>query len=155
MKRDGILLINWIHYTAADILIHYYYFQFSRFHNFYSLLHYLSAVTLFLSFLFFIFYFFRGSLFQYDSSVSFWNFLAAGNYASRFYKYSMMDVTALQMKLQDESFLAVKNVEEAALKLLSLKESISLTELLTKATNDQGNKIVAAWRDLLPKLITK
>ena len=95
-------------------------------------------------------------MFQYDSSTSFWNFLAAGNYAARFYKYSMMDVTALQMKLQEESFLAVKTVDAAALTLLSASAASStVTELLTKATHDQAIKIVAAWRDLLPKLITK
>lgn len=103
-----------------------------------------------------MFFLSRGSLFQYDSSVSFWNFLAAGNYAARFYKYSMMDVVALQMKLQEESFLAVKAVEKAALTLLSTSTATSsVTDLLTETTHDQATKIVSAWRDLLPKLITK
>ena len=38
----------------------------------------------------------RGSLFQYDTSVPFWNYLAANNYASRFYKYAIVDVFALK-----------------------------------------------------------
>ena len=40
-----------------------------------------------------------GSLFKYDNTVPFWNFLAAGNYAARFYKYAFEDVKALQSEL--------------------------------------------------------
>ena len=97
----------------------------------------------------------RGSLFHYDSATSFWNFLAAGNYAARFYKHSMTDVTALQQKLQVESFEAVEAVEKAALALLSLDSKASLVSAVTAATHEQAMKIVGAWRDLLPKLITK
>ena len=101
----------------------------------------------------------RGSYFQYDSSVSFWNFLAAGNYASRFYKFAMTDVTAMQAKLQQESFAAVAAVEEIALKVLATASynvaTAHVSELLTKATNEEASKIVGAWRDLLPRLITK
>ena len=102
---------------------------------------------------------YRGSYFHYDSSVSFWNFLAAGNYAARFYKFAMTDVTAMQAKLQQESFAAVAAVEEVALKVLATASynaaTAHVSELLTKATNEEANKIVGAWRDLLPRLITK
>jgi dipeptidase len=101
----------------------------------------------------------RGSYFQYDSSVSFWNFLAAGNYAARFYRFAMTDVAALQMKLQEDSFAAVAAVEKVAIEVLSSASyntaKSTVTELLTHATNEQANTIVAAWRDLLPALITK
>lgn len=101
----------------------------------------------------------RGSYFRYDSSSSFWNFLAAGNYAARFYRFAMTDVAAVQMKLQEDSFAAVAAVEKIALEVLSTASynsaKATVTELLTKTTNDQANTIVAAWRDLLPALITK
>lgn len=67
----------------------------------------------------------------------------------------MVDVAKLQMKLQEESFAAVTAIELMATKLLSGSADVSLTELFTSATNEQANKIVGAWRDLLPKLITK
>ena len=102
---------------------------------------------------------YRGSYFQYDASTSFWNFLAAGNYAARFYRFAMTYVTALQAKLQQESFAAVAAVEEVALRILSTASynvaTARVGELLTKATNEEANKIVGAWRDLLPHLITK
>lgn len=59
------------------------------------------------------------------------------------------------MKLQEESFAHVASLESMATKLLSGSADVSLTELFTTATNEQANKIVSAWRDLLPKLITK
>jgi hypothetical protein len=67
----------------------------------------------------------------------------------------MVDVAKLQMKLQDESFAAVVAIELMATKLLAGSADVSLTELFTSATNEQANKVVIAWRDLLPKLITK
>lgn len=71
----------------------------------------------------------------------------------------MIDVTALQAKLQQESFAAVAAVEEVALRILSTASynvaTARVGELLTKATNEEANKIVGAWRDLLPHLITK
>ena len=71
----------------------------------------------------------------------------------------MIDVTALQAKLQQESFAAVAAVEEVSLRILSTASynvaTARVGELLTKATNEEANKIVGAWRDLLPHLITK
>jgi hypothetical protein len=54
-------------------------------------------------------------LFQYDPTVSFWNFLAAGNYAGRFYKHAMVDVSSLQRELQAKANLALHLVEAAVL----------------------------------------
>ncbi len=82
----------------------------------------------------------RGSLFKYDNTVSFWNFLAAGNYAARFYRFAMTDVAEMQKKLEDESVAAVASVEKIALAMLSGSgpgATVSLTELLTALTHDQ------------------
>lgn len=101
----------------------------------------------------------RGSYFRYDSSSSFWNFLAAGNYAARFYRFAMTDVTAMQAKLQHDSFAVVAAADKAALALLATESynaaTASVTELLTKTTVEEAHRIVSSWRDLLPKLITK
>jgi dipeptidase len=41
----------------------------------------------------------RGSLFSYDPSSAFWSFLAAGNYASRFYKFAMYTQIPVTLKV--------------------------------------------------------
>ena len=80
----------------------------------------------------------RGSLFKYDPTVSYWNFLAAGNYAARFYRFAMTDVAEMQKKLEEESVAAVANVENLAMAMLSgTGATVSLTELLTALTHDQ------------------
>lgn len=96
----------------------------------------------------------RGSLFKYDSTTAFWNFLAAGNYASRFYKFAMQDVFELQRELQDASARGVQEIEMRLSDMSSLdREQISF------ALDDFSDKIadatVSAWAQLLPKLITK
>ena len=54
------------------------------------------------------------------------------------------------------NIIIITNSEGAAMSLLAQSnEAVSLVEMLTRATNDQALKIVGAWRDLLPKLITK
>ena len=88
----------------------------------------------------------RGSLFKYDNTVSFWNFLAAGNYAARFYRFAMADVVEMQKKLEDESVAAVANVEKIAMAMLSGPGStVSLTELLTALTHDQVSGHMCGW----------
>ena len=98
----------------------------------------------------------RGSLFKYDPSVSFWNFLAVGNYAARFYRFAMKDVAALQKRLEEDVAAAVASAEKVAAAMLDAAvEPVPLAELLTALTNEQAVKISDAWRDLLPALITK
>lgn len=94
----------------------------------------------------------RGSLFGYDSSVSFWNFLAAGNYATRCYSYAIRDINALQASLMEAS-LALANRVEA--EVLAGTQGEALVKLLTTATDQAATTIVDAWRNLLPALITK
>jgi len=96
-------------------------------------------------------------LFQYDNTVSFWNFAAAGNYAARFYKYAMQDIFALQSSLMNEHIQAMETMESSILTTLKANQddNASIVTLLTSFTHEQGNKIVTAWKDLLPQLITK
>ena len=54
----------------------------------------------------------RGSFFQYDPEIPFWNYLAANNYASRFYKYAIQDVFALRDKLHEQAVKAVDAFEK-------------------------------------------
>jgi dipeptidase len=107
-----------------------------------------------------------GSLFEYNPFVAFWNFCAAGNYASRFYKFAMVDVWALQQSLQDDSIAAAHKLEEEMKKLIaattvsypggtSFTGGYAVTAAVTAFTNEQAIKITAAWKDLLPQLITK
>lgn len=115
----------------------------------------------------------RGSLFQYDPTVSFWNFLAVGNYAGRFYKYAMQDVAELQADLQRKANLAVTSLEDTVLNSWFYPRSLTdgnnegsqvveegaiqsiVVGLITTLTVSQGDSTVLAWSQLLPKLITK
>eukprot|EP00981_Chlorochromonas_danica_P008430 scaffold2193_cov179-Ochromonas_danica.AAC.9 len=94
----------------------------------------------------------KGSLFKYDSSVSFWNFLAAGNYAARFYRFAMEDVQAVQNSLHQSCKDLIQRVEN---EVLAGATGAGAVALLTEATDKAANTIVSAWRDLLPQLITK
>eukprot|EP01034_Spumella_vulgaris_P030165 gene30165-37332_t len=93
-----------------------------------------------------------GSLFQYDSAVSFWNFCAAGNYAARFYKFAMLDVRAVQDQLMVTAIAAVQQTEAA---LASVSDSKARIAKLTQVTAEQGQNVLTAWKNLLPQLITK
>ena len=89
--------------------------------------------------------------------MAFWNFLAVGNWASKFYKFAMQDVIAVQMALQNDVFLAVSEFEKS-LKHLSIAGERSknrIEESLTAFSNSQATKITEAWAQLLPQLITK
>eukprot|EP01035_Chromulina_nebulosa_P019906 gene19906-25861_t len=125
----------------------------------------------------------RGSLFKFDSSVSYWNFCLVGNYASKFYKYAMKDVKELQNNLQVQANYAINNVEAAMIRLLSFdyrklsepntetdvpltdSEIVDINEegsikhavikALTAVTKEQGHKVVDAWRDFFPVLVTR
>jgi len=93
----------------------------------------------------------RGSLFKYDSDTSFWNFCAAGNYASRFYKYAIQDIQALQSELTRQAEVACAAVEETA----GSATRADAVAMLDSVVKEQAAAVVSGWRDLLPKLITK
>lgn len=102
----------------------------------------------------------RGTLFKYENTVPFWNFCAAGNYAGRFYKFAMTDVTALQQDLQLASIEAVHVLERRAKDTLlaagsPVEGATAVAAALTAFSNEQADYIVASWKDLLGKLITK
>lgn len=109
----------------------------------------------------------RGSLFRYDPSSAFWAFLAAGNYASRFYKFAMQDVFAVQSSLQSYSVQKAKEVEAKITELLANSRahamSVDTTASLRRSavamldafSENQADTIVNAWNELLPLLITK
>lgn len=94
----------------------------------------------------------RGSLFKYDNTVAFWNFLASGNYASRFYRFAIRDINALQSKLMEESLQLIRRVEA---EVMAGTSGSAAVKLLTAATDKAAFDIVSSWRDLLPHLITK
>lgn len=102
----------------------------------------------------------RGTMQKYDSSVAFWNFCAAGNYASRFYIYAMEAVRALQRRLENELVQQVNAMESQLLagmksaqdKNQYLKDVVEKT--VTSKVVSLGNYVTDQWRELLPQLIT-
>lgn len=88
--------------------------------------------------------------------MAFWNFLVVGNYASRFYKYAMAEVTSRFLALEQQTFAAVKDSE---LKLMANPSvwynPTALEADLTKFTHDQAHKITNTWKEMLPEIITK
>jgi len=101
----------------------------------------------------------RGTLFKYETTVPFWNFCAAGNYAARFYKFAMTDVTALQQQIQGATIEAVRGLERAAkdtlLSSAGADGAAAVSAALTAFSDEQALSITALWRELLGQLITK
>ena len=113
----------------------------------------------------------RGSLFQYDSAIPFWNYLAANNYASRFYKFAIVDVFALRDTLHAKNVQTANDFEKMVNDLADtitnsdnkVTENVifdsSMTTTVLKAMNQLTlstvASIVQSWKDLLPALITK
>lgn len=95
----------------------------------------------------------RGSLGQgYDNAVAYWNFLAVGNYAGRFYKYAMVDVRAAIARIHAQ---LVQNVAAHEKTLLGQTDAAKVVKALTAFTNEKGEFIQTEWRNLLPQIITK
>ena len=119
----------------------------------------------------------RGSLFKFDNEIPFWNYLVVNNYASRFYNYAIGDIKALQKRVQDMSFKAVKDFEQSVMKLieaehegnyyaekyggvtglpeLSGKLQAKIVDLLNGLSIWQAEAVSGAWRDYFPQLVTK
>ena len=100
-----------------------------------------------------------GSLFKYDAKVAFWNFLAAGNYAGRFYRYAMVDVRAAIARIHAQLVQDTAAHEKTVLGLLASTTtqgtSAEVVQALTEFTNAKSEFIQTEWRALLPHLITK
>ena len=99
----------------------------------------------------------KGSLFKFDSSVSFWNFCLIGNYMSHMYEYIIQDVRAAQQKFEGEMSEHVKGIEKRVTTLLSSGSGSEdeAIKLLDDFTSSSGEKAVNTWRDLFPVIITK
>ena len=103
---------------------------------------------------------YRGSLGQgYDSNVAFWNFLAVGNYAGRFYKWSMQEVKATQDRIHAQLVQSVDAKEKEVMALITAAKdesavSSQIVQQFTEFTQSQVEFIMAEWRDLLPRLIS-
>jgi hypothetical protein len=94
----------------------------------------------------------HGSLFKYDPTSAFWNFLAVNNYASRFYKFAFVDVREVQENLQA---LSVQKAAEVEAFVGSLQDPSQAAAALDDFSEEQAKAVVSAWADLLPQLITK
>jgi dipeptidase len=107
----------------------------------------------------------KGSLFKYDDTVSFWNFLSCGNWANRFYSFAQPVVKAVYDALEEEYIVESDLMETTAVDLLALckkednceenKVDEKVAEMLTQFTLARGQQTVDAYHDLFPKLITQ
>jgi len=95
-----------------------------------------------------------GSLFKYDPRSAFWNFLAVGNYAARFFNVAMPEVKIVQDALEHGSFVATEAAEKDAVRMLDNGDKKGAAHVLGEVSIDQATVIVSAWVSLLPKLIT-
>lgn len=79
---------------------------------------------------------------------------------ARFYKYAIEDIRDLQQQLMTKSMKLVKETERNVLKILqddpyTITTGPAITSILTAITKGHGEEISNAWKDLLPKLLTK
>lgn len=63
------------------------------------------------------------------------------------------DLQTLQASLMASAMAAVQQLESTVMS--SNMDPAAVVGLVTQLSNDQGNAVIAAWRDLLPQLITK
>jgi len=107
----------------------------------------------------------RGSLFKYDPSTSFWNFLTCGNWANRFYKFAHPVVKTVQDNLEGEYITESKILEQTVSDLLTIcakagnceanRVHEKVASLLTDFTLSKGQRTVQTYRDLFPQLIAQ
>lgn len=98
-----------------------------------------------------------GTMQKYDSSKAWWNFCAVGNYASRFYRYAIQPIRALQHEIEDHLKVQTDALEARLLPLLKNPSAHSMDKVvgeLTRFTVDSGEAITAKWRDLFPHMLT-
>jgi len=73
----------------------------------------------------------------------------------------MKDVLAYQLSTHNDLLLEVQQVEAQVLEMLRTNpfpvpnSNPDVIRILTEFTNNQGNKIIAEWREMLPKMIGK
>lgn len=101
----------------------------------------------------------RGSLFSFDWDTPFWNFAVVGNYASRFYKYTLPEIQKLQKRLLESALNDTRLAEQACLDILEtfmeVEETETSTSTSTVGTSNQAvvyNKVAS---DSAAKRMTK
>ena len=100
----------------------------------------------------------KGSLFKFDASSSFWNYLLVGNYLSHMYKFIIPDIQQAQKTFESAAFQAVADIEKKVISLLKSSESGSdakARKLLDEFTSKHGTSAVDSWKELFPQIITK
>ncbi|CAM9495048.1 unnamed protein product [Phaeothamnion confervicola] len=96
-----------------------------------------------------------GSLFRYDPDAAFWSFAALGNYATRWYRFTQPEVAALATALED-SFRAEQPAAEAAAAAAFLAgDAAAGAAALSGFSQRSGDAVVAAFKELLPRLIAR
>ena len=113
--------------------------------------------------------FIRGAMQRYDEESAWWNFCAVGNYASRFYIFTLPDIQKLQQQLFANISFAQSTLEQRVL-LMTRAAAImdssgsvvasgqpdgwiaEAVALITEFTTHSGEEISHAWRKFLPYL---
>ena len=96
----------------------------------------------------------RGTMHKYDSNSAWWNFCVVGNYAARFYMFSMESVRKLQYRLEDELIPAADALEASLIPLLNENSREQVIDKLTAFTVEKGDYISTEWKNLFPVLLT-
>ena len=104
----------------------------------------------------------RGNLHKYDPHVAFWQFLAVGNYAARFYRFAMVDVWQAQRSLMDQGIAAVKATEQLVISLHNTKTDLDkeicereIRTVLTSMVYNHTSLVMSTWSALFEQVITK
>eukprot|EP01040_Poterioochromonas_malhamensis_P010775 gene10773-11744_t len=98
-----------------------------------------------------------GTMHKYDSKSAWWNFCVVGNYAGRFYTFSMEPVRQLQHRLEAELYQAANLLEKSLTQYLSPatpKNDKVIVDALTKFTVEKGEYVSNEWKNLFPFLLT-
>jgi dipeptidase len=96
----------------------------------------------------------KGTMHKYDSNSAWWNFCVVGNYAARFYMFSMESVRKLQYRLEDELIPAADALEASLIPLLNENSREQVIDKLTAFTVEKGDYISTEWKNLFPVLLT-
>jgi dipeptidase len=96
--------------------------------------------------------FIKGTMHKYDTNSAWWNFCVVGNYAARFYQFSMESVRKLQYRLEDELIPAADNLESSLIPMLANQEAV--IDKLTAFTMEKGEYISTEWKNLFPVMLT-
>ena len=91
---------------------------------------------------------------KYNNKSAWWCFCVCGNYAARFYSFSMETVRKLQKKLEYELFSSVEELENEIIDKNNNNNYNEIIDQLTDFTIKKGEYITDEWRKLFPILLT-